>query len=206
MRSFEELDSKAALVRGKIVFFNVAFTRYGETVRFRSGGPSRAARYGAVAMLIRSVGPDGLRTPHTGALQYSSDAPKIPAASITSEDADRIQRMTDRGSRVVVRLKMEAHFEPDAESANVDRRTARTRAAGRNRRRQRPSRFVGRRRRRERRWRRVHRDVGSAADHEEAEPAAAADGARGAVDATRRTAAAAGSPTASSIAPSWPNT
>jgi carboxypeptidase Q len=117
--SFEELDTKASLVRGKIVFFNVPFTAYGETVRFRSGGPSRAARYGAVAMLIRAVGPEGLRTPHTGALQYSPDAPKIPAAAITAEDADRIQRMTDRGSRVVVRLKMEAHFEPDAESANV---------------------------------------------------------------------------------------
>src|SRR5262245_43107477 len=117
--SFEELDSRASLVRGKIVFFNVPFTAYGETVRFRSGGPSRAARYGAVAMLIRSVGPEGLRTAHTGALQYSLDGPKIPAAAITTEDADRIQRMTDRGSRVVVRLKMEAHFEADAESANV---------------------------------------------------------------------------------------
>ena len=70
-------------------------------------------------MLIRSVGPDGLRLPHTGVLQYTSDAPKIPAAAVTSEDADRLQRMVDRGSRVVVRLKMEAHFEPDAMSANV---------------------------------------------------------------------------------------
>src|SRR5262245_45893577 len=119
LRSFEELDSKASLVRGKIVFFNVPFTAYGETVRFRSGGPSRAARYGAAAMLVRAVGPEGLRTPHTGALQYSPDAPKIPGAAITAEDADRIQRISDRGNRVVVRLKMDARFEPDAESANV---------------------------------------------------------------------------------------
>jgi carboxypeptidase Q len=119
VRNFEDLDARASQVRGKIVFFNTPFTSYGETVRFRSSGPSRAARYGAVAMLIRSVGPDGLRTPHTGALLYASDAPKIPAASITTEDADRVQRMIDRGSRVVVRLKMEARFEADAESANV---------------------------------------------------------------------------------------
>jgi carboxypeptidase Q len=119
LRSFEELDSKASQVRGKIVFFNVPFTTYGETVRFRSSGPSRAARYGAVAMLIRAVGPEGLRTPHTGALQYAPDAPKIPGAAIASEDADRLQRMIDRGGRASVRLKMEAHFEPDAESANV---------------------------------------------------------------------------------------
>jgi carboxypeptidase Q len=119
VRNFEDLDARASQVRGKIVLFNTPFTAYGETVRFRSSGASRAARYGAVAMLIRSVGPDGLRTPHTGALQYASDAPKIPAASITTEDADRVQRLIDRGSRVVVRLKMEAHFEADAESANV---------------------------------------------------------------------------------------
>ena len=101
------------------MLFNVPFTNYGETVRFRSGGPSRAARHGAVAMLVRAVGPAGLRTPHTGALQYASDVPKIPAAAISAEDADRLQRMADRGSKIVVRLKMEAHFDADAESANV---------------------------------------------------------------------------------------
>ncbi len=119
VHSFEELDANAAAARGRIVLFNVAFTNYGETVRFRSSGPSRAARYGAVAALVRAVGPGGLRTPHTGALQYAADAPKIPAAAIASEDADRVQRMIDRGARVVVRLKMEAHFEADAPSANV---------------------------------------------------------------------------------------
>src|SRR5262245_3260579 len=107
VRSFEELDAKSSAARGRIVLFNSAFTSYGETVRFRAAGPSRAARYGAVAMLVRSVGPEGLRTPHTGALQYTADAPKIPAAAITTEDTDRVQRMLDRGQTVVVRLKME---------------------------------------------------------------------------------------------------
>ena len=117
--SFEELDAKASAARGRIVLFNVPFTSYGETVRFRAAGPSRAARHGAIAALVRAVGPPGLRTPHTGALQYASDAPKIPAAAISTEDADRIERMTARNNKVVVRLKMEAHFEADAESANV---------------------------------------------------------------------------------------
>jgi carboxypeptidase Q len=119
VHTFDELDAKAAQARGRIVLFNVPFTNYGETVRFRSGGPSRAARYGAVAMLVRAVGPAGLRTPHTGALQYATDVKKIPAAAISAEDADRLQRMADRGSKPVVRLKMEARFEADAESANV---------------------------------------------------------------------------------------
>jgi len=70
-------------------------------------------------MLVRAIGPTGLRTAHTGALAYANDAPKIPAAAIAAEDADRLQRMVDRGDRVVVRLAMEAHFEPDAPSANV---------------------------------------------------------------------------------------
>jgi carboxypeptidase Q len=102
------------------VLFNVPFTSYGETVRFRAGrAVTRRAATAPVAALVRAGRPPGLRTPHTGALQYASDAPKIPAAAISTEDADRIERMTARNNKVVVRLKMEAHFEADAESANV---------------------------------------------------------------------------------------
>ena len=61
----------------------------------------------------------GLRTTHTGGMQYGDEAAKIPAAAISVEDSQRIQRIVARGRRVRVRLKMEAHFEPDAESANV---------------------------------------------------------------------------------------
>jgi carboxypeptidase Q len=119
VRTFAELDAAGSAVRGKIVLFNVPFTTYGETVQYRAAGPSRAAALGAVAMLIRAVGPPGLRTPHTGALRYADGTPQIPAASISVEDAERLQRMQNRGTTVRVRLKMDAKFLPDADSANV---------------------------------------------------------------------------------------
>ncbi len=119
VRNFQELEAAGPKVRGKIVVYNAPFTTYGETVQYRSAGPSRAATLGAVAVLVRSVGPKGLRTPHTGALRYADGQPQIPAAAITVEDAERLQRMQDRGTQVRVRLKMEAKFLPDADSANV---------------------------------------------------------------------------------------
>ena len=119
VRSFQELDAAGSRVRGKIVLFNVPFTNYGETVQYRSAGPSRAGALGAIAALVRSVGPAGLRTPHTGALRYIEGQPQIPAAAVTHEDAERLQRMQDRGTPARVRLRMEAHFLPDADSANV---------------------------------------------------------------------------------------
>ena len=119
VHSFQELDAAAARVKGRIVLFNVPFTNYGETVPFRSAGPSRAAALGAVAAVVRSVGPPGLRTPHTGALTYADGVPRIPGAAVTTEDADRLQRMIDRGNTLRLLLKMEATFLPDADSFNV---------------------------------------------------------------------------------------
>src|ERR1039457_6629966 len=106
-------------VAGKIVLFNVPYEGYGKTVAYRGSGPSRAARLGAVAMLLRSVGSLAMQTPHTGALNYSESDPKIPAAAITLEDATLIQRLTDAGETVAVHLYMEEHMLPDADSANV---------------------------------------------------------------------------------------
>jgi len=97
----------------------VPWAGYGETVRYRSTGASRAAAHGAIGMLLRSVGQPGLRTPHTGALSYAPEQPRIPAAAIAGEDADRLQRIQDRGQKLAVRLMMEARMLPDAESANV---------------------------------------------------------------------------------------
>ncbi len=116
VKSFDELSDK---VKGKIVLYNVPFTEYGKTVQYRTQGAIRAARFGAVASLVRSVGPVSLRTPHTGTMSYDESVPKIPAAAITIEDAEMMQRLQDRGATPKVHLVMNAKLLPDAESANV---------------------------------------------------------------------------------------
>ena len=119
VRDFAELDALGEGVRGKIVVYNAPFVNYGATVQYRVNGASRAAHYGAVAVLVRSITPVSLQTPHTGAMNYDPQQPKIPAAAITIEAAELLQRLYDRGERPTVHLKMEAKFLPDAESANV---------------------------------------------------------------------------------------
>ena len=117
--SYAELEKRAADVKGKIVVYNVPYTNYGETVQYRGGGASRAAKLGAVAALVRSVGPIGLRTPHTGAMNYEDGVARIPAAGISAEDASTLARLQARGQSTRMRLQMDAHFEPDAQSYNV---------------------------------------------------------------------------------------
>jgi carboxypeptidase Q len=119
VRDFAELDRLGEQVRGKIVVYNAPFVNYGATVAYRLHGASRAARYGAVAALVRSITPVSLQTPHTGAMNYDPNQPKIPVAAVTIEVAEFLQRMNDRGDHPRLRLKMEAKFLPDAESANV---------------------------------------------------------------------------------------
>lgn len=119
VESFDDLQARAAEAEGKIVLFNVPFSTYGRTVQYRSRGAVAAAEAGAVASLIRSVGPYGMQTPHTGAMRYAEETRKIPHAAITLEDAEMIHRISRRGQTVVLRLKMEAQTLPDATSRNV---------------------------------------------------------------------------------------
>ena len=124
-KALEALGSRAA---GKIILFNNPMPEYdaesgagyGTTVRFRSTGAKLAAEKGAVACLVRSVTAHSLRSPHTGAMRdYGDVAKKIPAAAISTEDADMISRLRARDKKVVVTLKMQARMEADAPSANV---------------------------------------------------------------------------------------
>jgi carboxypeptidase Q len=129
-RNFDELRSLPRdKVAGKIVLFNYPFDKqmaaegrageaYGEAVVYRSDGPSAAARQGAVACLIRSVGGADYRLPHTGQTDYANDAPKIPAGAVTAEDADLIVDLIRQGP-VKMKLVLTPQTLPDVESANV---------------------------------------------------------------------------------------
>src|SRR5438552_11947783 len=116
-------------VAGKIVLFNYPFDKqmagegrggeaYGEAVVYRGDGPSAAARQGAVACLIRSVGGADYRLPHTGQTKYADDAPKIPAGALTAEDADLIVDLVRQG-QVKMKLTLTPQQLPDVESYNV---------------------------------------------------------------------------------------
>jgi len=130
VRNFDELKSLPRdKVAGKVVLFNYPFDKqmaaegrageaYGEAVVYRSDGPSAAARQGAVACLIRSVGGADYRLPHTGQTNYANDAPKIPAAAVTAEDADLIAELVRQGP-VRMRLVLTPQQLPDLESYNV---------------------------------------------------------------------------------------
>jgi hypothetical protein len=118
--TFDELTALGRdKVQGKIVLFNPVWQGYGQTVMYRTGGASAAAKLGAKAVLVRSMTGVSLQTPHTGAMNYADGVPKIPAAALSVEDAAMIQRLTASGVPVQVRLSMEAHQEPDADSHNV---------------------------------------------------------------------------------------
>jgi carboxypeptidase Q len=127
VRDEKEFEALAGRAAGRIVLFNnpmPAYDRehgsgYGHTVRFRGRGPGLAAGKGAVACLVRSVTARSLRSPHTGATRYPEEGPRIPAAAISTEDAEMISRLLARGEEVRLTLKMQARTLPDAPSANV---------------------------------------------------------------------------------------
>jgi len=129
-KNFDELKALPHdKVAGKIVLFNYSFDKqmatagrggeaYGEAVVYRGDGPSAAARQGAVACLIRSVGGADYRLPHTGQTKYADDTPKIPAAAVTAEDADLIVDLVRQGP-VKMRLILTPLQLSDVESYNV---------------------------------------------------------------------------------------
>jgi carboxypeptidase Q len=124
-----DLDELAALppgaVRGRIVYFSKRMGRardgaaYAATVPARTRGASEAARRGATAVLLRSVGTSASRVGHTGTTRYEPDVPPIPAFALPHADADLLEQQLAGGANVVVELHSTARMLPAARSANV---------------------------------------------------------------------------------------
>jgi carboxypeptidase Q len=124
--SFEELARLGDKVAGKIVYYHTPLNprvhpmdAYGAAIRYRSRGGVEAARHGAVASMIRSLGTGSQGTPHTGATYNSDDVKPIPHAALATEAGDLIHRLVAAGERPTMRLVMTCRPEGEVESANV---------------------------------------------------------------------------------------
>ena len=121
VRSLEEVAALGDKVKGKVVFFNHSMSEaedYGKVAGLRTRGASVAAKAGAVATLVRSLATASLRTPHTGAMRYEEEVPRIPAAAVSVEDAELLHRLLAAGP-VKVELKLSSQTLADADSFNV---------------------------------------------------------------------------------------
>ena len=110
---------------GRIAYVGHAMQRtqdgssYGYFNKARTAGPSIAAGKGAVGYLIRSVGTDSHRFPHTGSLRYQEGMPRIPALALSNPDADQLERIAEDGKAISVRMKVDSSEVPAAQSGNV---------------------------------------------------------------------------------------
>ncbi|MBO9564178.1 MAG: M20/M25/M40 family metallo-hydrolase [Niastella sp.] len=127
INSFDELELRKDEVKGKIVFYNYKFNNklvktfaaYADAGKYRSQGPSRAAKYGAVAVLVRSMSNAADNNPHTGGMNYNDSFPKIPAAAVGLRDANILAQLITDKRDVSVYLKTLAKMLPDTIGHNV---------------------------------------------------------------------------------------
>jgi carboxypeptidase Q len=128
VKNFDELAQLGAkTLQGKIVFFNRAFDQtristfasYGGAVDQRAVGPSEAAKYGAIGVIVRSMGSGVEDYPHTGALRYTPNITKIPAVAVSTKDADRLSRMLKEEKDLQLYVETHCEVYDDAPSFNV---------------------------------------------------------------------------------------
>lgn len=123
VKNFRQLDSLGKKhINGKIVFFNYAFNdafvnqfqAYGDAVAYRWAGPSRAARYGAVAVVVRSMTAARDNHPHTGSMAYNDSFPKIPALALSTQAADRLSMLLQQHPQARLYLRNTSRMMPDS--------------------------------------------------------------------------------------------
>ena len=127
---FDSVDALMAAdphaVAGKVVFIDTkmreteAGAGYGAAVVTRRAGPAAAASKGALAVVIRSIGSDDSRFPHTGAMQKEKNLSlALPAGALSNADADLVDRILMAHGSARIALNLGPHWLPDADSANV---------------------------------------------------------------------------------------
>jgi hypothetical protein len=127
VHSFEELEQLKDQVKGKIVFYNYpmnpryvkTFMAYGDAGKYRSTGASRAAKYGAVGVIVRSLASNPDDHPHTGAMNYDTAYPKIPAVAISTNDADFLSSSLKKKMASQVYIKATCGMQGEVLSHNV---------------------------------------------------------------------------------------
>jgi len=127
--AFDSVDALRAApdaaVRGKIVFVdhrmmaNQDGSGYGQFGAPRRQGPTLASQKGAIAIVVRSIGTDHHRNPHTGVMTFADGAKPIPAGALTIPDAEQLVRILGRGQPVTMRLRLESTTIAAAQSGNV---------------------------------------------------------------------------------------
>jgi hypothetical protein len=125
--NFEELEKRKDELEGKIVFYNHGFdatnlkpgTSYGQNGLYRRNGASRAAKYGAIGVIVRSLTEATDNNPHTGGMAYNDSFPKIPAVAIGLQDAEYLWTVCKENKSVKVSVTTNGSFLPDALQHNV---------------------------------------------------------------------------------------
>jgi hypothetical protein len=124
--SLADLEAASdASVRGKIVFVSHGMTRsqdgsqYGYYGGARRTGPSIASRKGAAGIVIRSIGTDKHRNPHTGVQSWAQGVAPIPAGALSVPDAEQLQRILKRGKPITMRLLLTPRNIGVRQSGNV---------------------------------------------------------------------------------------
>jgi carboxypeptidase Q len=126
IEDFNELEKRKNEVKGKIVYYNHSFdptnvkpfVSYGQSGIYRRSGPSLAAKYGAVGVMIRSLTESTANDPHTGGMAYMDSFPKIPAIAVGPRDADEIWELSKKAS-FTMSMTTNGHFLPDTTGHNV---------------------------------------------------------------------------------------
>ena len=123
---FDELEKRKDEVKGKIVYYHSMFDpniiqtfgAYGKMGVYRSTGASRAAKYGAVGVMIHSLSTAPDNAPHTGGMMYDENYPKIPAVALGPNDAKELYANAKKGT-IRVQMQTYGYFLPDADENNV---------------------------------------------------------------------------------------